>query len=220
VLCNFLNVVTKEKGNEFVKVDNEACLMDDSLIISRINSGEPAQYSILVKKYQSMIFRTCMGLLHQREDAEDVTQEVFVKAFRAIGSFKGDASFSTWIYRIAVNEALTLIRRRQRERMLRRLGSWVGFAKEQEDFSVERLTQHESDPESLMIKDEQTRWVNRVIDELPERQRIAFTLSRYGDLSQREVAQTMGLTEGAVESLLQRAKQNIRKKISVDGKNK
>ena len=194
--------------------------MDDSLIISRIKKGDSAQYSVLVNKYQNMIFRTCMGFLHQREDAEDVTQEVFVKAFRAISDFKGDASFSTWIYRIAVNEALTLLRRRQRERMIHRLGSWVGFAKENEMFGVERMAHAESDPESLMIKDEQTRWVNRVIDELPERQRIAFTLSQYGDLSQGEVAQTMGLSEGAVESLLQRAKQNIKKKLSVDGKNK
>lgn len=194
--------------------------MDDQQIINRILKGDIAQYSALVNKYQGMVYRTCIGFLHHREDAEDVTQDVFVKAFGAIRSFKGDASFSTWLYRIAVNESLTFLRRRQRDRYLHRLGSWIGFSNDAEVKQVERMANSEPDPESVMIKDEQTQWVNRLIDELPERQRIAFTLSRYGDLSQSEVAQTMGLTEGAVESLLQRAKLNLRKKLSVDGQKK
>jgi len=84
--------------------------MADDEIINQILQGEHDVYRVLVEKYQPMVFRTCMGFLHHKDDADDLTQEVFIQAYQALPNFKGASSFSTWIYRIAVNASLNKVR--------------------------------------------------------------------------------------------------------------
>jgi len=85
--------------------------MSDIEIIELILQGDREKFRILVDQYQQMVFRTCMGFLHHKEDAEDLTQEVFIRAYQSLSRFKGDSAFSTWLYRIAVNASLNKVRK-------------------------------------------------------------------------------------------------------------
>ena len=85
--------------------------MTDSEVIKLILQGDKEKFRILVEKYQQMVFRTCMGFLHNKDDADDLTQDVFIQVYQSLPRFKGESAFSTWIYRIAVNASLNKIRK-------------------------------------------------------------------------------------------------------------
>jgi RNA polymerase sigma-70 factor, ECF subfamily len=191
--------------------------MTDSEIIRLILEGDRHIFRILVEKYQSMIFRTCIGFIHNKDDADDLTQEVFIKAYQSLKEFKGEAAFSTWIYRIAVNVSLNKVRKKTGNHLLYRLDALFGTAREKE---ISLPVFDNENPESILIRHENDKWVQNALDSLPENQRTAIVLSKYDDLSQKEISEIMTTTEGAVEALMQRAKANLRKKLSSSFKEK
>lgn len=156
---------------------------------------------MLMEKYQSQVFRTVMGFVHSKDDAEDITQDIFIKVFQSLTSFKGESEFSTWLYRIAVNMSLNFIKRNRKSRLLQSL----------ED--IFHKPGSEKTPLELLEEAERDERIRKAIDSLPERQRMAFVLSRYEDLSQKVIASVMHASEGAVEQLLQRAKINLQKRL-------
>jgi len=156
-----------------------------------------------------MIFRTCLGFVHNREDADDLTQDVFIRAYQSLKGFKGNASFSTWIYRVAVNASLNKVRKSPGNMLLQRIEN---FYKPGTEFHLPG--DDSENPETVLIRDEHRKWVQQAVDSLPENQRIAIVLSKYDDLSQKEISGIMNISEGAVEALIQRAKANLRKKLS------
>jgi len=185
--------------------------MTDSEIIDLIIKGDRNLYRVLVERYQPMVFRTCMGFLHNKEDADDLTQDVFIQTYQTLTAFKGDASFSTWIYRIAVNASLNGVRKSSKNQFLQRLGNvFVSDKSREYSFPTSDL----ENPENILIHAERNEWVEKALNSLPEKQRIAIVLSKYDDLSQKEIAEIMETTEGAVEALIQRAKANLRDKLS------
>ena len=185
--------------------------MTDTEIINIILHGNRDKFRVLVEKYQSMVFHTCMGFVHDKDDAEDLMQEVFVQTYQSLSSFKGDSAFSTWIYRIAVNASLNMVRKKSRNLILNRLDSLFVAEKGKEIY----LPAYDSpDPESILIRHEKSKWLQNALDSLPENQRTAIVLSKYDDLSQKEIAAIMKISEGAVEALIQRAKANLRIKLS------
>lgn len=190
--------------------------MTDIEIIDNILEGDRNSYTILVERHQTMVFRTCLGFVHNKDDADDLTQETFIQAYQSLKSFKGEASFPTWLYRIAVNASLNKVRRSSKFNFLQRFESFFGSAKGT-DTAYPDL--HTEDPENILIRAEQQEWVQRALDSLPEKQRTAIVLSKYDELSQKEIAEIMNTTEGAVEALLQRAKTNLREKLLANEKN-
>lgn len=158
-----------------------------------------------------MIFRTCMGFLHDKDDSNDLTQDIFIQTFQTLAGYKGDAAFPTWIYRIAVNACLNKVRKSSKNSFLQRFENVFGSEKNKE-YSFPAADSE--NPEALLINTEQKEWVEKALNSLPEKQRIAIVLSKYDELSQREIAEIMETTEGAVEALLQRAKTNLREKLS------
>lgn len=178
--------------------------MTDGEIIRQILQGKQDLFRVIIERYQTMVFRTCLGFVHDQDDADDLTQDVFIQAYRSLSGFKGNSAFSTWIYRITVNACLNK-KRKNLKGLFSRLLS-------QEQTSGFPLSDSE-DPEYLLIKDEQRKIVQEALDGLPKNQHIALILSKYDDLSQKEIAGIMEITEGAVEALLQRAKANLRKKL-------
>lgn len=160
----------------------------------------------LYERYQLNIFNICLRLLGNQQEAEDVTQDVFVRAFNAYGRFRGDANPGTWLYRIAVNLCLNLQRRQKQLQWL----SLDFFTDHSEGYP---LPDHHDQPEEIMQKAEMERIVQEAINRLPERQRVALVLSRYEDLSYQEIAETMDCSVSSVESLLHRAKQNLVKRL-------
>ncbi len=185
--------------------------MTDSEIIIFILKGDTAKFRILVEKYQKMVFRTCMGFVHNKDDADDLTQEVFIQAFQSLAKFKKESAFSTWLYRISVNATLNKIRKTSGTSFFQRLESM--FSGEDKHDPILSASDTE-DPENILIRQEHSQWLQKALDRLPENQRTAIILSKYDDLPQKEIAEIMDITEGAVEALLQRAKRNLREKLS------
>ncbi len=158
-----------------------------------------------------MIFRTCMGFLHNKEEAEDLAQEVFIQAYQSLERFRGNAAFSTWLYRIAVNASLNKLRKNRGNLLFRKIES--AFNREKDtvySFPVPLA----DNPENLLITAEHREWVKKALDSLPEKQRTAIVLSQYDELPQKEIAAIMKITEGAVEALIQRAKANLRIRLA------
>ncbi len=185
--------------------------MTDSEVIIKILSGDRDKFRVLVEKYQSMVFRTCIGFLHDKDDADDLTQDIFLQAYQSLNGFKGEASFSTWLYRIAVNASLNKVRKKTGHPVFQRIDSFLQSAKGKEVFPPVSDTDN---PESILIRHENSKWVQNALDSLPENQRTAIVLSKYDDLSQKEIADILNTTEGAIEALIQRAKANLRVKLS------
>ncbi len=183
--------------------------MTDLEIVGQILRGDRNMYRLIVERYQPLVFRTCMGFLHNRDDADDLTQEVFIQAYQSIAKFKGDASFSTWLYRIAVNASLNKVRKTSKSFLMQQIEVVFGSDKKKDPAISET-----DNPENILIGNEHKEWVTRALNSLPENQRTAIVLSNYDDLPQKEIAEIMNTTEGAVEALLQRAKANLRKKLS------
>jgi len=183
-------------------------LLTDLEIIKKITEGDRNQYRILVERYQKMIFRTCMGFLHNRDDADDLVQDIFIQAYQALPEFRQQSSFSTWLYRIAVNASLNKVRKNSKSFLVRYLDRFSGS--ENGDNPMATISDNEN-PEDILIRNEHRAWVQKALDSLPPNQRIAIVLSKYDDLPQKEIAEIMDTTEGAVEALIQRAKANLRR---------
>lgn len=182
--------------------------MTDPELITLILQGDKDSFRILVERYQQLVFRTCMGFMHNREDAEDLTQDVFIQVYRSLSRFRGESAFSTWLYRIAVNASLNRLRRSPVKMIFEALDRYT--------ISVPVI--NEDDPEKILISREHAAWLRRAVNSLPKNQRTALILSQYEDLSQKEIAEIMMTSEGAVESLLFRAKRNLRKRLSAGSK--
>jgi len=175
-------------------------------LIQQLRAGDEQAFKSLVANYQDMVYNTALGVVQNSEDAEDVAQEVFIQVYRSIDQFKGDARLSTWIYRITTTKALDHIRSRRRKKRFAFITSLFGpndeLVHEPVDF------QH---PGVALDRKEQAALLFRMIEQLPENQKVAFTLHKTEDLSYQEIAEVMNLSVSAVESLLFRARQNLRK---------
>lgn len=185
--------------------------MSDIETVQLVLAGNRDAFRTLAEKYQGMIFRTCMGFVHNQEDAEDITQEVLINIYQSLGKFKSQSAFSTWVYRIAINASLNFVRKKSKYSIFQHFESLFGLEKSSE---TARLESDTDNPEQILANRERSKRINNALASLPENQRIAFILSKYDDLPQREIAQVMNLTEGAVEALLQRAKVNLQKKLA------
>lgn len=184
--------------------------MDDHEIIGNVLSGNTNAFGELVIKYQAKIHSLCMGFVHDREEAGDLTQDIFLKAYESLQAYRHEASFSTWLYRIAVNLLLNRQRTINRRGILRRIEYYFSMGHEPRhtrDFLFE------FDPEKIVISDETRSAITNALDSLPGKQKTAFVLSKYDELSQKEIAAIMHTTEGAVEALLQRAKAGLQKRL-------
>lgn len=181
--------------------------MGESELINGIQQGDRQAYRTLVETHQQMVVNTCLGIVHNQADAEDIAQDVFLEVFRNSGQFRGDAKLSTWLYRIAVNRSLNHIRNNRRKKFWQSLEeTFKGGRNASNEISDYRTDQ--------AITDEQRReLLHQVIDKLPEKQRVAFTLNKYEDLSYQQIAEIMELSLASVESLIHRAKKNLQDQL-------
>lgn len=178
--------------------------MNEEIDIIALQQGDPKAYQDLVKTFAKPIFNTCFYILQNKEEAEDVTQEIFVTVFQSITFFKGDSKLSTWVYRIAINKCNELLRFKKRKK---RFGIHIPIF----GSSIEIKTET---PDELLHQDERRKVLFKAISKLPENQKIAYTLYNLEDLSYQEIAEAMNLSLSAIESLIFRAKQNLRKSLS------
>jgi len=177
--------------------------------VAELKSNENAAFQSLVEQFQDKVINTCYRFVQNKEDAEDVAQEVFIGVYQSISGFKEQSQLSTWIYRIAVTKSLEFIRRRRRKKRFGQVKRVFGFCDESEEIQVTTGT----NPHSDMENKERVQILQSAVNSLPDNQKIAITLNKYEGFSYSETAEIMGTSVTAVESLLHRAKKNLNKKL-------
>lgn len=184
--------------------------MQPEELLFHIYNGDKTAFRQLYDLFKGRVYNTCISYLQHVNDAEEVTQDVFIEIYNAAGSYKGSATVSTWIYRITVNKCLDKIRYNSRQKRFAFLSS---LFKHDTGELIHDPPDFEHPGVSLEQK-EKSRILFGAIQQLPESQKTAFILKQIEGLSQREIAAIMELGEKAVESLLQRAKANLRNILS------
>ena len=180
----------------------------DAELVAQLQSGSEAAFRILVERYQARIYRTVFSLLRNAEEAEDVAQDVFVEVHQTIGRFRADASLSTWLYRLATSGALKNRRRARAKKRFAYFTSLLGF-----DNNVLHSPPDHAHPLALLEGQQQLQLLLAHIAQLPEQQQVAFTLRHEQELSYEQIAAVLDTTVAAVESLLFRARQTLRKHV-------
>lgn len=177
----------------------------DRELLQRVAAGDAEAFAPLVERHQARLVRLCERLLGDAEEARDAAQEVFLKVFRQAAGFRPEGQVFTWIYRIAVNHCLNRLRRRRVLRFFSLSGE-TG-----EDGEEHGLDPVDPAPDALAALEARRRWATtrRAIAALPAGQRAVLVLARFEGLSYREIAQSLGITEGAVESRLVRAMRRL-----------
>jgi RNA polymerase sigma-70 factor (ECF subfamily) len=179
-------------------------------IISGIKNGDEKSLKELYDMFKDKVFNLAISYSQNRQDAEEIIQDVFIEVFRSIDSFKGDSNISTWIYRITVNKSLDFIRYTKRKKRFAVITSL--FNRE----TGEQIIEHSDfiHPGIEMEQKELSKYLFQAIEKLPESQKTAFLLSKIEGLSGAEISEIMKLSLSSVDSLLFRAKQNLKKLLS------
>jgi len=181
----------------------------DQALVERVQAGDKQAYGLLVAKYQRKLLRLVSRLVRDPAEAEDVTQEAFIKAYRALPGFRGESAFYTWLYRIGVNAAKNwLVANGRRAPTSTELDN-----EEAEDYGESDLLQDVDTPERLLMSKQIGDTVNAAMEKLPEELRTAITLREVDGLSYEEIAQVMDCPIGTVRSRIFRAREAIAEKL-------
>jgi len=181
------------------------------LSLDALKSGDRDEFAQLVDAYSGPIYRMAMKMLGDGQDAEDVLQNTFLNAFKHIRSFEGRSTLATWLYRIAANEALMMIRKQRPETTLTDTSLEDD---EGEDYSPVQFVDWCCLPEDELLSSEARSRLDRAIQRLPERLRIVFILRDLEGLSIEETSQALDLSQTAVKTRLLRARLNLREQLS------
>ncbi len=181
----------------------------DQQLLERVQSGDKQAFDLLVIKYQRKLARLLSQFIRDSAEVEDVTQEAFIKAYRALSSFRGDSAFYTWLYRIGINTAKNFLVSQGRK-----LPTLQGFDNEDaEDFEDGGLLKEMNTPESELMSQEIAQTVNQTLDSLPEELRTAIVLREIDGLSYEEIANIMNCPIGTVRSRIFQAREAISEQL-------
>jgi RNA polymerase sigma-70 factor (ECF subfamily) len=181
----------------------------DLQLVRRVQGGDKKAFELLFSKYQRRVNRLVSRFVRSDEEVEDIVQDSFIKAYRALPAFRGDSAFYTWLYRIAVNTAKNyLVSASRRPHAISDYGST-----DEDGFREEELVSHMNTPESELVTREIAETVNSTMAELPGDLREAITLREIEGLSYEEIAEVMGCPIGTVRSRIFRAREAISEKI-------
>jgi RNA polymerase sigma-70 factor, ECF subfamily len=184
--------------------------LTESELIESIIKGNKDAFREIVERYQDMVVRTAFGFVHNTDDSNDIAQEVFISVYQSLKNFRGQSSLATWIYRITINASLLHLKRSKKHNFFQQIDSLIGSNKNKESVLLPQTDTH---PENILEDKQRADILHKAISSLPENQRIAFTLSKYDDLSYQEVSEIMNLSIPAIESLLHRAREGLRNKL-------
>ncbi len=182
--------------------------MSETTFIEDLQAGKQEAYSRLLDEYEQRVFHTCLSFVPNKEDAEDIAQEVFVEVFRSIQKFKGNSKLSTWMYRIATNKSLEFIRKKNTKKRFAFMQSIFGNEIPLDKTAYFTEMNH---PGILLENKEKSETIFRAIHQLPEAQKIVFTLHKIDGLSYKEIAEITEKSVSSVESLMFRAKKSLQK---------
>jgi RNA polymerase sigma-70 factor (ECF subfamily) len=183
---------------------------DEAALVTRAKSGDMAAFSELVKQYDRRVFRMAKQITQNDDDAEDVLQETFLKAYTHLDDFQGNSKFYTWLVRIAVNEALMKLRKRRSDRTVP-LDEPIDTG---EDEVVREIAVWDENPEQQYSRDELSSILEEAIESLKPAYRTVFILRDIEEMSIEETAQALDLSISAVKSRLLRARLQLREKLT------
>ena len=178
----------------------------ETLLIADLCEGDETALAPLVERYKRMVYRLVVQITKNHADADDVMQETFIKVYRSIHTFRRDAAFETWLYRIAVNEALNFVKRRERRRECT-----LETATEAEYEATARYrAQLTNDPQAQAEKAELRQYVTEAVNSLPLKHRTVVILHEFEGLTHAEIASILNCSEGTVRSRLHYARKKLR----------
>jgi len=184
--------------------------LSEEHFISQLRAGDHSAYNELVRLFGDKVHNTTISILQNEEDAEDITQEVFIEVFKSVHGFKGQSTLSTWIYRIAVVKSLEYLRKKKRKKRFAVVQSLFGMESVLPDIDKP----HFYHPGAQLENKERSAILFAAIDKLADSQKTAFVLHKIEGLSYTEIADVMKTTVSSVESLMFRAKQNLQKLLA------
>lgn len=179
--------------------------MAQEQLIEQLKSGDNQAFKQLIDLYRIQMINLCYGFVRNQEDAEEIAQDVFIEVYRSIANFRGDSKLSTWMFRIAVSKSLNKVRKNKFRNMLTSI----------ENIFDQHLEKSASNnPHQLLQTKEEAKNLNKTIEKLPENQRIAFVLHHYDGYSYLNISEIMNTSIPSVESLIHRAKVNLKKQLT------
>ena len=193
-----------------------SAVFDDAALVARAQAGDQAAFAALVNEYSRKIYRLAKNITQNDEDAEDVLQEAFLKAYEHLSGFQGASKFYTWIVRIAVNESLMKLRKRKGDRFV----SLDEPVETGEDMVKREIAVWEDNPEQRYSREEMQQILDDAVESLKPDFRTVFMLRDIEELSTEETAETLGISVPAVKSRLLRARLALREKLTRQFKRK
>jgi RNA polymerase sigma-70 factor (ECF subfamily) len=182
----------------------------DDELIKKARAGSPGAFKKLVEAYYEMVYAVAYGVLGNREESKDTTQEVFLKVFREIYKFEGKSKFSSWLYRITVNAAIDLARKRRPYQSLEK-----EEVEEEGHAGAERFSDPHPGPREMLSKEEEKQMVNRALEQLTPEHRAVLVLREWEDLSYEEIAEALGIDRGTVMSRLHYGRKKLAEILEV-----
>jgi RNA polymerase sigma factor (sigma-70 family) len=184
--------------------------LSEQNFIKELQKGNPSAFGQLLDTYQQKVFGTCISFIPNKEDAEDVSQEVFIAVFKSIHQFKENSKLSTWIYKIATNKCLEFIRKKNAKKRFSFMQTLLGNEIPLDKTNYFTEVNH---PGILLENQEKSALIFKAIDTLTESQRIIFTLAKIDEKSYQEIVEITGKSLSSVESILFRAKKALQQKL-------
>lgn len=181
---------------------------EDAQLIQAAIQGDERAFETLLNKYKNLVFTIMMKMVRNPQEAEDLTQEAFMKAFRSLSSFNNEFAFSTWLMKIATNNCIDFLRKRK----LRTYSINEPVQYKDEKIEIE-LPDHEPGPEKHLLQSEQRRILEEAIDQLPERYRYVILLRHKEEKSYEEISEILDLPLGTVKAQIFRAREILNKKL-------
>jgi RNA polymerase sigma-70 factor (ECF subfamily) len=183
--------------------------MTEQELVTKLRNSDREAFRYVVEKYQKMVINCAFKFVRDEQSAQDLAQEVFIAVFEEIRSFKAQSQLSTWIYRITISKSLNYLKAQKRKKRFAVLKRFFG-----EDKIEDTIKAGSGDePDGKLEQEHRISILMKAVEKLPENQRIAFTLSKYDDMQHEEIARILHISISAVESLVHRAKANLKKSL-------
>ncbi len=190
--------------------------LSDKEIVERFNSGDNSVFSVLVDRYLNKAYQIAYGILGNKQDAEEVSQDVFVRIYKALTKFRGDAEFSTWMYRIAVNLAKNKYRWNKSRGSKKNISIQASLGNDEDSFSLEdRISDESPLPDEKVELSEFEQNIMDEIEELPELYREALILRNVEEMSYEDIAKVLGCKLGTIKSRIARAREELKSRLGM-----
>lgn len=182
--------------------------MDEKILLDKIANKDERAFQIFVDKYHHLVLNICNNILNNYDDAMDVSQEVFIKLYESINSFRGDSKITTWLYRISVNKSLNYLRSKKKQKWFTSLD--LIFSNDNKTIEIEDADRK---PDENIELEENKKALYYALSKLSKKQNIAITLNNFEDLSYKEISEIMNISVTEVGVLINRGKKKLQKLI-------